>query len=26
MDTGTTLFFDHRDPEWVSRLGNNRVD
>jgi 2,5-diketo-D-gluconate reductase A len=26
MDTGATLFFDHRDPEWVSRLGNNRVD
>jgi 2,5-diketo-D-gluconate reductase A len=26
MDTGTTLFFDHRDPEWVSRLGNSRVD
>ena len=26
MDTGTTLFFDHRDPEWVSRLGSVRVD
>jgi 2,5-diketo-D-gluconate reductase A len=26
MDTGTTLFFDHRDPEWVSQLGNLRVD
>jgi 2,5-diketo-D-gluconate reductase A len=26
MDTGATLFFDHRDPEWVSRLGTNRVD
>ncbi len=26
MDTGTTLFFDHRDPEMVSRLGNVRVD
>lgn len=26
MDTGTTLFFDHRDPEWVSRLNSVRVD
>ena len=26
LDTGATLFFDHRDPEWVSRLGNVRVD
>ena len=26
MDTGTTLFFDHRDPESVSRLGSVRVD
>ena len=26
MDTGTTLFFDHRDPEEVSRLGRRRVD
>jgi hypothetical protein len=26
MDTGTTLFFDHRDPEWVSRLGAARGD
>lgn len=26
MDTGTTLFFDHRDPEEVSRLGKRRVD
>ena len=25
MDTGTTLFFDHRDPEMVSRL-NSRAD
>ena len=26
LDTGTTLFFDHRDPEMVSRLGAVRVD
>jgi 2,5-diketo-D-gluconate reductase A len=26
MDTGTTLFFDHADPEWVSRLNGVRVD
>lgn len=26
LDTGTTLFFDHHDPEAVSRLGNRRVD
>jgi 2,5-diketo-D-gluconate reductase A len=26
LDTGKTLFFDHRDPEWVSRLGSRRVD
>jgi 2,5-diketo-D-gluconate reductase A len=26
MDTGTTLFFDHRDPREVSRLGRHRVD
>jgi 2,5-diketo-D-gluconate reductase A len=26
MDTGTTLFFDHRDPDEVSRLGKRRVD
>ena len=26
LDTGKTLFFDHHDPEWVSRLGNRRVD
>ena len=24
LDTGATSFFDHRDPEWVSRLGNVR--
>jgi 2,5-diketo-D-gluconate reductase A len=26
MDTGASLFFDHRDPAMVSRLGNHRVD
>jgi 2,5-diketo-D-gluconate reductase A len=26
MDTGTTLFFDHRDPDAVSRLGTRRVE
>jgi 2,5-diketo-D-gluconate reductase A len=26
MDTRTTLFFDHRDPREVSRLGTHRVD
>jgi 2,5-diketo-D-gluconate reductase A len=24
MDTGASLFFDHRDPEIVSRIGNVR--
>ena len=24
LDTGATSFFDHRDPEWVSRIGNVR--
>jgi 2,5-diketo-D-gluconate reductase A len=24
MDTGASLFFDHRDPETVSRIGNVR--
>jgi 2,5-diketo-D-gluconate reductase A len=24
MDTGDSLFFDHRDPEMVSRIGNVR--
>jgi 2,5-diketo-D-gluconate reductase A len=24
MDTGASLFFDHRDPEMVSRIGNLR--
>lgn len=26
MDTGTTLFFDHHDPESVTRLGTARFD
>jgi 2,5-diketo-D-gluconate reductase A len=26
MDTGSSLFFDHRDPEWVARLNSVRVD
>jgi 2,5-diketo-D-gluconate reductase A len=26
LDTGTTLFFDHHDPEMVSWLNNRRVD
>jgi 2,5-diketo-D-gluconate reductase A len=26
LDTGASLFFDHRDPVMVSRLGNVRVD
>ena len=26
MDTGSTLFFDHRDPAEVARLGTRRVD
>lgn len=25
LDTGASLFFDHRDPEWASRLGGVRV-
>jgi 2,5-diketo-D-gluconate reductase A len=25
LDTGASVFFDHRDPEWVSRLGNVRA-
>ena len=24
LDTGTSLFFDHRDPEIVSQIGNIR--
>ncbi|MEU3648475.1 aldo/keto reductase [Lentzea sp. NPDC034063] len=26
LDTGTSMFFDHRDPAMVSRLGTARVD
>ena len=26
MDTGASLFFDHRDPAVVSRLGKARID
>ncbi|WP_308315773.1 hypothetical protein [Streptomyces sp. ISL-100] len=26
LDTGTSLFFDHRDPAMVSRLGTTRLD
>jgi 2,5-diketo-D-gluconate reductase A len=26
MDTGESLFFDHRDPTMVSQLGTSRVD
>jgi 2,5-diketo-D-gluconate reductase A len=26
LDTGASLFFDHRDPAMVSRLGTVRVD
>jgi 2,5-diketo-D-gluconate reductase A len=26
MDTGTTLFFDHRDPRMVIELGKRRID
>jgi 2,5-diketo-D-gluconate reductase A len=26
LDTGSTQFFDHADPEWVSRLTSVRVD
>jgi hypothetical protein len=26
LDTDTTLFFDNRDPQEVSRLGKRRVD
>ena len=26
LDTGRTMFFDHREPEWVQRLGSVRVD
>ena len=26
LDTGTTAFFDHRDPEWVERLGTRKLE
>ncbi|MFF4345937.1 aldo/keto reductase [Streptomyces sp. NPDC001530] len=26
MDTGVSVAFDHRDPEWVTRIGGVRVD
>jgi 2,5-diketo-D-gluconate reductase A len=26
MDTGTSLFFDHRDPDMVARLASTRLD
>ena len=26
LDTGASVFFDHRDPAMVSRIGNVRVD
>ncbi|MFG2988351.1 aldo/keto reductase [Streptomyces sp. NPDC048257] len=26
LDTGTTVFFDHRDPEMVARLSKHRLD
>lgn len=26
LDRGVSAFFDHRDPAWVSRLGNARLD
>jgi 2,5-diketo-D-gluconate reductase A len=26
MDTGTSVFFDHRDPDQVGRLGTARLD
>jgi len=26
LDTGSSLFFDHRDPEMVGSLGNHRLD
>jgi 2,5-diketo-D-gluconate reductase A len=25
LDTGASVFFDHRDPEWVTRLGRVRT-
>jgi 2,5-diketo-D-gluconate reductase A len=26
LDTGVSAFFDHRDPQWVTRIGGGRVD
>lgn len=26
LEKGTSMFFDHRDPEWVERLGTREVD
>ncbi|WP_406437313.1 aldo/keto reductase [Streptomyces sp. NBC_01613] len=26
MDTGVSVAFDHRDPEWVTRIGGVRID
>ena len=26
MDTGSSLFFDHRDPVMVSQIGNRHLD
>jgi diketogulonate reductase-like aldo/keto reductase len=26
LDTGKTMFFDHRDPEWVKRLGTRKLE
>jgi 2,5-diketo-D-gluconate reductase A len=26
LDTGTSAFFDHRDPTFVSRIGTVRLD
>ena len=26
LDTGASLFFDHRDPRWVNRLGRSRLE
>ena len=26
LDAGASQFFDHRDPEWATRLGSHRID
>jgi 2,5-diketo-D-gluconate reductase A len=26
LDTGASVAFDHRDPEWVTRIGGRRID